>query len=136
MNEQDKVVQRKLWILKKLFALRVIETLGRGNHLTVWQHKGEKGVLINEKYNSSHGCKLSYFHTGNKTNPPGTLIIVGWKDTPRLRAKALELCQKACKEWESVEIDCDQVAESNKLVMGLCSYSQESLNDILTEFAG
>ncbi|MBV9387464.1 MAG: hypothetical protein JOZ78_13675 [Chroococcidiopsidaceae cyanobacterium CP_BM_ER_R8_30] len=113
MNEQEKAVQRKQWALKKLFALKVIEILGRGNYLTVWQHEGEKGVFINEGYNSLYGCKISYSHTGNNINHPGSLIIFGWRDTSRLRGKALEICEKACKEWESIEIDCDAVAESN-----------------------
>jgi len=115
MNEQEKAIKRKQWALEKLFALKVIGLLGREQHLRlkIWQHEGEKRVSIYEGHSSPHGCQISYFPTGNAMHPPGLLVLLGWKDLPELRAKALQLCEQACKEWDAVEIDCDAVAQSN-----------------------
>lgn len=101
--------QQHDWARKKILARMVIAVLGSRWNLTVWERDGERRVFFDEAGNSR--SRITYYDTGNGCRPPQS---IDWGGGLPADAKPLvvTIAQQACREWETVKIDCDVAARA------------------------
>lgn len=113
--EQEK--QNRQWGLQKTLAQMVIEVLGAGWNLNVWQKDTEKRVYLDRGTGRSATGRVEYYHTGNSSKPPKTLKCVEGVNKDA-RPLVQQIVEKACKDWNSMRMDCDQAAAAQVAAVG------------------
>lgn len=130
-QEKEAAEVAKLWKLKGELGQRVVDLLGYGYQLTVWNRGADKRVYIDRVRTHSDQIgvkKVSYFHTGNSYNPPGTIDVDRFRiaNAEVLSAAARArfdrfneegneilrpLLEYACENWAALkDLDCDSAA--------------------------
>lgn len=94
--------QKQEWGRRRLLARMVVETLGAGWALTVWNKTDLRVYLDGPTTGSRRRAvtpKISYWHTGNQYEKPGALKSSDYPDAPWKPLRAL--CELACEYYPS-----------------------------------
>lgn len=103
------------WSINKMLALMVVETLGKGWRIAVWNRDGDdKRVYLNgpqvpDERDRMQSQEITFFATGNSRNPPGTLDMP--RTPPEKREAVRVICREAARRWKrQQEFGCDQTS--------------------------
>jgi hypothetical protein len=113
--EQNK--QNQQWGCQKTLAQMVVAVLGFGWTFKVWNKEGETRVYLDRCDVRRATGRVEYYHTGNAWHPPRTLRCVQGV-SEKAEPFVQQIVEKACEDWSTMHMDCDQAARSAVVAIG------------------